>query len=66
MNIKYLKYDELTGQIIDANNILVINMVGFAGIEIKEESSTSNDDMIKLKNSGFTAEEVIAIKKANL
>ena len=66
MSIKYLKYDELTGQIIDANNILVINMVGFAGIEIKEESSTSIDDMIKLKNSGFTAEEVIAIKKANL
>lgn len=61
---KYLKYDESTGMVTDSKGLVVTTMVGFSGIEI--EANTSIDDMIKLKNSGFTAEEVIQIKKANL
>ena len=62
---KYLEYDPVSGAITDAKNSFVTTMLGFSPVEI-EPSSTSIDDMIKLKNSGFTAEEVIQIKKANL
>jgi len=66
MSQKYLKYDVTTGNITDNNGIPVTTMMGFIPIVFEDEKSTSIDDMIKLKNSGFTAEEVIAIKKANL
>ena len=62
----YLKYNEASGNITDANGIIVACLLGLEGVDVDENKSTSIDDMIKLKNSGFTAEEVIAIKKANL
>ena len=62
----YLRYDPLTGLITDKFDVLVATIVGFTPVDIEEQKGTSVDDMIKLKNSGFTAEEVIAIKKANL
>jgi len=65
MKQQYLKYDPISGMITDASNTLVTTLCGFGPVDI-EEQGTSIDDMIKLKNSGFTAEEVIAIKKANL
>lgn len=67
MKQQYLKYDPLTGNITEENGTHIFYMLGCVGIEVEEKNkSTSIDDMIKLKNSGFTAEEVIAIKKANL
>ena len=67
MKKQYLNYDSSTGNVTDATGCILATLPGFTPIEIKEEpKSTSVDDMIKLKNSGFTAEEVIAIKKANL
>jgi len=67
MKQQYLNYDPVTGDIKDALGLLVTTLPGWAPVEIKDKpESTSIDDMIKLKNSGFTAEEVIAIKKANL
>ncbi|QDP52057.1 MAG: hypothetical protein Unbinned706contig1000_1 [Prokaryotic dsDNA virus sp.] len=67
MNKQYLEYDPVTGEIKDNLGTLVTTMPGWIPVEIKQEvKTTSVDDMIKLKNSGFTAEEVIAIKKANL
>ena len=62
---QYLEYDPVSGSITDDQGSLVTNLMGFAPIILKAEC-TSIDDMIKLKNSGFTAEEVIQIKKANL
>ena len=62
--MKYLKYEPSTGNITDANGTLVSTMPGFIPIEV--EQSTGVDDIIKLKNAGFTAEEIIAIKKASL
>lgn len=59
----YLNYDESTGAVTDKNGLVITTFAGAVAVKIKE--STSVDDMIKLKNSGFTAEEVIAIKKAN-
>ena len=66
MKQQYLKYDPVSGMITDSSNTLVTTLCGFGPVDIEEQSNTSIDDMIKLKNSGFTAEEVIAIKKANL
>ena len=67
MKDQYLKYDTVTGNITDNSGMLVAALVGFIPVEIDSKpESTSIDDMIKLKNSGFTAEEVSAIKKANL
>ena len=62
---QYLEYDQLTGNILDGKGLVVCTFLGYTPVSI-EASSTSIDDMIKLKNSGFTAEEVIQIKKANL
>ncbi len=64
---KYLEYDPSTGDITDSTGMICANYHTAMYIEIDDKpKSTSIDDMIKLKNSGFTAEEVIAIKKANL
>ena len=62
---KTLEYDYVTGVMTDKSNFVVGTYCGVISFD-DEQSSTSVDDMIKLKNSGFTAEEVIAIKKANL
>ena len=65
MSQQYLKYDPVSGCITDNTGMQVAIYMSAIPVEITEKS-TSIDDMIKLKNSGFTAEEVIQIKKANL
>ena len=62
--MKYLKYDELSGEITDGNGGFVTTMLGFTGIEIKESGGV--DDLCKLKNAGFTAEEMIDLKRKEL
>ena len=67
MSQQYLKYDPVSGNITDNENVLIASFMGYAPVAINDKpESTYIDDMIKLKNSGFTDEEVIAIKKANL
>ena len=67
MKEQYLRYNPVNGDIYDKNNALVTSMLGYDPIEIDSKpESTSIDNMIKLKNAGFTAEEVINITKANL
>lgn len=68
MKTQYLRYNPVNGDIYDKNNALVTtSMLGYDPIEIDSKpESTSIDNMIKLKNAGFTAEEVINITKANL
>tara|TARA_R110002020_G_scaffold467655_1_gene691361 strand:+ start:3240 stop:3443 length:204 start_codon:yes stop_codon:yes gene_type:complete len=64
---QYLEYEPSTGNIYDKSGAIVSTFMGFDPVEVEQENKTTSiDDMIKLKNSGFTAEEVIAIKKANL
>lgn len=62
--MKYLEYNESTGEIKDSTGNFVTTLTGFSGIEIKESNDV--DNLIKLKNAGFTAEEIIQIKKAGL
>jgi len=62
--MKYLNYDQVNGHVTDKSGALIITYVGAIPVEI--EKSSTVDDIIKLKNAGFTAEDIIAIKKANL
>ena len=60
-----LEYDPATGNIMDKDG-LAIHCFPCLNYEEVPEKNTAVADLIKLKNSGFTAEEVIAIKKADL
>jgi len=63
---KYLRFDESTGNITDANGMFVY-CAPFNTFKALEISKSSNvDDLIKLKNAGFTASEIVEIKKAGL
>jgi len=64
MSNSYLNYDPATGNITDGKGTMVTNMPGFVPVAVEEKSGV--DDLIKLKNAGFTAEEIIALKKADL
>ncbi len=67
MTKQYLEYNPVSGEIKDNLGSLVATMPGWVPVEVETEAKTTSvDDMIKLKNYGFTADEVIAIKKANL
>lgn len=62
------EYEKVSGAITDSTGI-VVYMAGMIPFEDEEkEASQSNDidGMIKLKNAGFTAEEIIAMKKAGI
>lgn len=65
--MKYLKFDESTGNIYDAAGAIVscVPVGCYKGIEHKEDQSMI-DGLIKLKNAGFSAQEIIDIKKAGI
>jgi hypothetical protein len=63
-NKQYLEYDPTVGTIVDSTGTLVYTMPGFSAIQLEDNSTI--DDVIKLKNAGFTAEEIIAMKKAGV
>ena len=65
MEDQYMGYDPITGNVTDGTGCVLYTCAGLTPVKMVQKG-TSIDDMIKLKNSGFTAEEVIAIKKANL
>lgn len=64
--MKYLEYDEITGIIKDGGGLTVTTSLGYSGIEIEKETISTTEEMIKLKNAGFTAQDIIEIKKAGL
>ncbi len=64
-NKQYLEYDRVSGAIVDGCGTLVANFTGFVPIEV-EESQSDIVNVIKLKDAGFTADEIIAMKKAGI
>ena len=60
------EYDSVTGQITDKNglNTYMLGMVPFKNE--KESSENSISDIIKLKNAGFTADEIMQMKKLGI
>lgn len=65
---QYLNYDLATGNITDDNGLFITMHHNAVPVEVEASVDQLGmvDSLIKLKNSGFTAEDVIAIAKANL
>ena len=59
------KYNSATGEIEDCNGLSAF-MTGMVPFDNEENQVTDIDGMIKLKNAGFTADEIIAMKKAGI
>lgn len=57
-----LRLDEVTGMLYDANNAYVATNMSLKSFE-PEENKRSIHDLIKLKDSGFTADELITMTK---
>jgi len=60
------EYDSVTGQITDKNGLSTY-MLGMAPFESEKESSENSiSDIIKLKNAGFTTDEIVQMKKLGI
>jgi hypothetical protein len=61
-----LNYDPATGQISDNAGCLITCWVGLEHCEVKpsaeREGPAAVSDLIQLKETGFTADEIIAMK----
>ena len=64
MSKLYLEYDPSSGVVLDATGCLVTTLTGFSPIQLETGGGVA--DVIKLKDAGFTADEIIAMKKAGI
>ena len=64
-NKYYLEYDPASGVILDNTGCLVSTNPGFKPVQL-ETNGGGTENIIKLKDAGFTAEEIIQLKKAGL
>lgn len=60
-----LEYDEATAQITDATGCMVGTWGGLKSFDSTNESVPAST-LIKLKEAGFDAEEIIAMNKAGM
>jgi len=58
-----LNYDENTGQLTDASGI---NIGGYMGIKSVEADTLEVSSVIKLKDAGFDADEIVKMYKEGL
>jgi hypothetical protein len=58
-----LKYSESTGDIKTLDGMLITTWAGLEGCEIEEDQKVSIDEVVKLKEAGFTSEEIIEMHK---
>lgn len=61
-----IDYDPASGNMTDAKGAYVGSWMGLESFG--EELSTNDpvEDIVKLKNSGFTAEDIVAMKKGGV
>lgn len=64
-----LNYDPVTGNFTDRNGLYLCCHTGFdteghqpATVELKTDAQSSVSDLIKLKDAGFTADEIMALR----
>lgn len=62
MSRKILLEIQDNGNIYDAQGVFIITDVGYKIFELPKESSTSIQDIIKLKEAGFTSDEITDMK----
>lgn len=63
-----IKYDEITGNVYDTTGAMVCTMpIGlFFPDEVSINSKSPVEEMAKLKGSGFTADEIMQMKREGL
>lgn len=62
-----LEYDKATGQITDPNtNCTISTWMGLEGSEVKEQKTSDVSELVKLKDAGFTADEIMQMKREEL
>lgn len=62
-----LDYDKDTGEIKDPDNgVTVATWVGLAHHIAKESEGVEVSDLVALKEAGYTAEEIIELKKKGI
>lgn len=57
-----VEYDESTGQVYDAIGTPIIMWAGLQHFGEAQDSGVSVRDVIKLKEAGFSAEEIVTMK----
>lgn len=64
-----VEYDPATGQMSDpTNGALLTSWTGLSHLEVKEQEAKESNvaDLAKLKSAGFTAEEIMQMKREGL
>ena len=62
-----LSFDDSTGFVYDANEIYIGSNLQLKPFEVTDEKSgVPIDDLVKLRNAGFTTEEIIELKRKDL
>lgn len=59
-----LDYDQATGTMTDANGAIVGTWAGAKGFEM--EPTVSVRDLVKMKDAGFTAEDIVELKNSGV
>ncbi len=62
-----LNFDDATGFIYDANDLYIASNLSLKPFDsIDGKSSVPIDDLVKLRNAGFTTDEIIELKRKEL
>jgi hypothetical protein len=62
-----LNYDDTNHMVYDANDMYVGSLATIEPFEMTEAKQGVNiDDLVKLRNAGFTTEEIIELKRKDL
>lgn len=62
-----LDWEESTGMIYDANDLYIgCNLSLRSFIETDSQREATIDDLVKLRNAGFTTEEIIELRRKDL
>jgi len=60
-----LEYDEMLGQIKDDQGTVILTWPGLQGHEL-DESTYDIEGLIKLKNAGFTTDDIVELRRKEL
>lgn len=62
-----LEYEDTNGFVYDANGLYIGSNLQLKPFEVTDEKSgVPIDDLVKLRNAGFTTEEIIELKRKDL
>jgi hypothetical protein len=63
-----LNYDASTGFIYDANDVYIASNLTLTPFDdiADQKSGVAIDDLVKLRNAGFTTDEIIELKRKDL